>query len=113
MARKRRTFKEKQNWILALLEKRWEFNKRTQPQNPRPPMISATDEETEEEWHDEFGGQRRYYTLGPHVSPDFARTLRAMYANGILYRGTMGNQDAKNYCQKTYFVFYKKKSHCH
>jgi len=113
MARKRRTFREKQQWVLDLLDERWELAKRTHAVNPIAPSISATDEATEEAWHAEFGGYRRYYTIGPCVSPDLTRTLRAMYVNGNLYRGTAGNQDAKNFCQKTYYVFYRLKGHVH
>lgn len=51
--------------------------------------------------------------MGSHVSPDFAKTLRKMWENGILLRSTMGNQGARDggYAMKTYSVFYKSKRH--
>ena len=108
----RRTFKEKQQWILDRFEEKWERIKRT-TNPPRPPSISASDESEEQAWHDEFGGQRIYYTMGGCISPDFARTLRKMYLNGILYRGTAGNEQSPGYVQKTYYVFYRLKYQCH
>lgn len=111
---KRRTFKEKQNWILARLDREWEREKRTSSQ-PYPASISSSDEDDEEAWHQEFGGQRIYYMMGNHVSPDFARTLRAMWNNGILYRSTAGNQGAREggYAMKTYYVSYRCKHQTH
>ena len=108
----RRTFKEKQQWIIDRFEKKWEFIKRTSS-NPIPPSISASDEQEEQAWHDKFGGYRKHYTMGGCISPDFAKTLRAMYENGILYRGTSGNEQSPGYTTKTYYVFYKLKSQCH
>jgi len=110
--KKRRAFEEKQQWILDRFAAKWEFRKRTSTCRIAP-SISASDEKEEEAWHKEFGGQRHYYTLGGCISPDFARTLRKMYENGILRRGTIGNQMAEGYAQKTYHVFYKLKSQCH
>jgi hypothetical protein len=57
-------------------------------------------------WSKEFHGRELQYTLGPNVSPDFARTLRRMYRDGLLVRATSGNQDARNYGQKMYYVAY-------
>jgi hypothetical protein len=113
--RTRRTFKEKQNWVLDRFDRKWQRVLRTIVSGHYAPSISASDEEDEEAWHKEFGGYRRYYTMGGNVSPDFARTLRAMYENGILYRGTAGNQGARDggYAQKTYYVFYTFKQHYH
>lgn len=113
--RKRRSFKEKQNWILERLEQSWERKLRTTISGHYPPSISSSDEDDEEAWHQEFGGQRRYYLMGNHVSPDFARTLRKMWENGILYRATRGNQGARDggYTMKTYYVSYCSKRHHH
>jgi len=112
--RKRRAFKEKQNWILARLKAEWEREKRISS-HPYPASISSSDEDDEAAWHEEFGGQRIYYTMGNHVSPDFARTLRAMWNNGILYRSTAGNQGAREggYAMKTYYVSYRCKHQTH
>ncbi len=106
----RKTFKEKEQWIIDRFESKWEFSKRTSS-NPIPPSISASDEEEEQAWHDEFGGYRKYYTMGGCISPDFAKTLRKMYENGILRRGTSGNEQTPGYTTKTYYVFYKLKTH--
>lgn len=113
--RKRRSFKEKQNWILERLDRKWERILRTTVSGYYPPNISSSDEEDEEAWHQEFGGHRKYYLMGNHVSPDFARTLRKMWENGILYRSTMGNQGARDggYAMKTYYVAYRSKRHHH
>lgn len=112
--KKRRTFKEKQNWILDRLERKWEFNKRTK-KPPFAPSISSSDEAEEEAWHEEFGGYRKYYTMGGCVSPDFARTLREMWQNGLLYRHVNGNQDARlgGFRMKTYYISYTFKQHVH
>lgn len=114
MPRKRRTFKEKQNWILERLDRQWERERRCSSQ-PYAPSISSGDEADEQAWHEEFGGYRRLYTIGAHNSPDFARTLREMYLNGILYRVTGGNQGAREggYAGKTYYVAYYSKQHWH
>lgn len=109
---KRRTFKEKQDWILARLDAQWEVNKRV-CKPPFPPSISSSEEEDEEAWHQEFGGHRKYYTMGPCVSPDFARTLRKMWLNGLLYRYVGGNQDVKSFRMKTYYISYSCKRHVH
>ena len=113
--RKRRTFKEKQNWIIARLEEEWQRTLRISPTTPYSPSISSSDEDDEEAWHADFGGYRIYYMMGNHVSPDFARTLREMWKNGILYRTTQGNQGAREggYAMKTYYVSYWMKSHHH
>jgi cytidylate kinase len=49
------------------------------------------------------------------LSPDFAKTLRKMWENGILYRSTIGNQGARDggYAMKTYYVSYRSKRHHH
>lgn len=111
--RKRRTFEEKQKWVLDRLENAWEYILRTTISGHYAPSISPGDEDDEEAWHQEFGGYRRYYLMGNHVSPDFAKTLRKMWENGILLRSTMGNQGARDggYAMKTYSVFYKLKKH--
>lgn len=115
MGRKRRSFKEKQNWVMARLSEQWEREKRICKTTPYAPNISSSNEEDEEAWHAEFGGHRIYYMIGPHVSPDFSRTLREMWKNGILYRATAGNQEARTggCSQKTYYVAYWMKSHHH
>lgn len=112
---KRRTFQEKQNWILDRLESEWQFTLRTTVTGHMAPSISSGDEEAENAWHEEFGGRRVYYTMGAHSSPDFARTLRKMWRNGLLYRATIGNQGARagGYAQKTYSVHYSLKRHYH
>jgi len=113
--RKRRSFQEKQNWILDRLENEWQRILRTTISGHYPPDISSSDVDDEEAWHKEFGGQRIYYLMGNHVSPDFARTLRKMWENGILYRSTAGNQGARDggYSMKTYYVSYRLKQHHH
>ncbi len=113
--RKRRSFKDKQNWILDRLDRKWSQTLRTTISDHYAPRISSSDEDDEEAWHQEFGGQRHYYLMGPHVSPDFARTLRKMWLNGILYRSTGGNQGARDggYAMKTYYVSYCSKKHHH
>lgn len=113
--RKRRSFKEKQNWILERLEREWQQILRTTVSGHYPPDISPSDESAEEAWHQEFGGYRKWYLMGNHVSPDFARTLRRMWENGILYRSTFGNQGARDggYAMKTYSVSYRLKRHHH
>ena len=111
--RKRRTFEEKQKWVLDRLENAWDYILRTTISGHYAPFISPGDEDDEEAWHREFGGYRKHYLMGNHVSPDFAKTLRKMWANGILLRSTMGNQGARDggYAMKTYSVFYKSKRH--
>jgi hypothetical protein len=113
--KKRRTFEEKQNWILDRLEKAWQLELRTTISGHYAPHISSSNEDDEEAWHQEFGGCRKWYLMGHHVSPDFARTLRRMWKNGILYRATSGNQGARDggYAMKTYYVSYWLKSHHH
>ena len=111
--RKRRTFEEKQRWVLDRLEKAWERTLRTTISGRYAPLISPGDEEDEEAWHQEFGGYRKYYLMGNHVSPDFALTLRKMWEKGILLRKTSGNQGAREggYAMKTYSVHYWSKKH--
>jgi len=111
--RKRRTFEEKQQWVLDRLEKAWELTLRTTISGHYAPSISPGDEEDEDAWHREFGGYRQYYLMGNHVSPDFARTLRRMWENGILLRSIVGNQGARDggYAMKTYGVHYLSKKH--
>jgi hypothetical protein len=113
VAKKRRTFGEKKNWILERLERKWEFELRTTVRGHFAPIICSSDEEDEEAWHAEFGGRRTYYTMGNQVSPDFAKTLRLMWEQGILLRRTLGNQGAREggYAQKTYCVVYSSKKH--
>lgn len=101
----RRTFAEKRAWVLRRLRERYEYSCRTS-NPPMTPIISASEQEDQEAWQKEFGGKEVIYTLGPNVSPDFAKTLRRMWLNGDLKRGTQGNQDARYYNQKTYYVFY-------
>ncbi len=113
--RNRRSFKEKQNWIIERLDREWDWILKTTVLGHYPPDISSNNEEDEEAWHQEFGGYRIWYLMGHHVSPDFARTLRKMWKNGILYRSTGGNQGAREggYAMKTYYVSYRLKRHHH
>ena len=103
--RKRHTYEEKRAWVLALLDKKLEASKRTHipPQRPR---VCAMEPDDQEAWESAFGGKVAIYTLGPNVSPDFARTLRRMWMGGDLLRLVSGNQEARNYCQKTYSISY-------
>ena len=111
--RKRRTLEEKERWVLDRLEKAWERTLRTTISGHYAPLISPSDEKDEECWHQEFGGYRRHYLMGNHVSPDFARTLRKMWEKGILLRKILGNQGAREggYAMKTYSVYYWSKKH--
>ena len=108
--RKRHTYEEKRAWVLAWLDKQLEYSKRVHCGQPMRPWICAVEEETQEAWEKEFGGKVVIYTLGPNVSPDLARTLRRMWYDGDLVRSIIGNQEAKNYCQKTYCVSYSVKT---
>lgn len=108
--RKRHAYEEKRAWVMARLDAKLEYSKRVHAGSPMRPRISATDEDDQTAWQASFGGKVVTYTLGPNVSPDFARTLRRMWLDGDLARGTAGNQDARNYGQKTYFVFYTYKT---
>jgi hypothetical protein len=113
LRRKRRSFEEKQRWVLDRLEKKWEFELRTTVKGHCAPLLSPSEEADEEAWHQEFGGYRKYYLMGNHVSPDFAKTLRKMWENGVLLRKTLGNQGAREggYAMKTYSVYYASKKH--
>lgn len=89
---KRHTYEEKRAWVLSLLEKKWEQNKRT----TSPPLrFSICAIEDQEAWEAAFGGKTNIYTLGPNVSPDFARTLRRMWKDGDLSRLVGGNQESR------------------
>jgi hypothetical protein len=101
----RRKYEEKRAWVLNRLQAQYEYSCRVH-NPPDRPWISATDQDEQEAWHAEFGGKEVIYTMGPNVSPDFARTLRRMYADGDLVRVTNGNQDARSWGQKTYYVAY-------
>ncbi len=103
--RKRHAYEEKRAWVIALLMKRWDNEKRHNVP-PGRPFVCASDEEDQEAWEAAFGGKVVIYTLGPSISPDFARTLRRMFEDGDLARSTIGNQDARSYGQKTYCVSY-------
>ena len=105
MPKKRHTHAEKRAWVLARLNEEWERSKRTH-NPPMRPYISGTDEEDQEAWEAAFGGSVKIYTLGPNVSPGFARTLRRMCRDGDLRRVIQGNQEARQYCQKTYHTSY-------
>ena len=113
LRQKRRSFREKQKWVLDRLEKKWEFELRTTVKGHYAPLLSPSEEADEEAWHQEFGGYRKYYLIGNHVSPDFAKTLRKMWENGVLLRKTLGNQGAREggYKMKTYSVYYASKKH--
>jgi hypothetical protein len=113
LRQKRRSFEEKQRWVLDRLEEKWEFKLRTTVKGHYAPLLSPSDEADEEAWHQEFGGYRKYYLMGNHVSPDFAKTLRKMWENGVLLRKTQGNQGARegSYAKKTYSVYYASKKH--
>ncbi len=102
---KRFTHGEKRAWVMALLEKKWEFAKRVS-NPPGRPSICAVDEKDQEAWEAAFGGKTVIYTMGPNVSPAFARTLRRMWEEGDLSRLIGGNQDARQYNQKTYYIAY-------
>lgn len=105
----RHKFSEKRAWVLARLQAQYEQDCRTHCGQGSRPFISASDQDEQEAWHAAFGGKEIIYTLGPNISPDFARTLRRMYVAGDLARITRGNQDARQYCQKTYYVAYTPK----
>lgn len=105
----RRCHSEKRAWVLARLQAKYEQDCRTHYGQGSRPFVSGSDQEDQEAWHAEFGGKEVVYTLGPSVSPDFARTLRRMWREGDLARITRGNQDARYYCQKTYYVAYTPK----
>jgi hypothetical protein len=113
LRRKRRSFEEKQRWVLDRLEKKWELELRTTVKGHYAPVLSPSEEADEEAWYQEFGGYRVYYLMGNHVSPDFAKTLRKMWENGVLLRKTLGNQGAREggYAMKTYSVYYASKKH--
>ena len=102
---KRRSFEEKRQWILKRFADQFAYSCRVY-NPPQRPWISASDEDEQQAWEKEFGGKVVYYTMGPNVSPDFARTLRRMYIAGELVRSTGGNQDARRYNQKTYYISY-------
>jgi hypothetical protein len=103
--RKRFTHEEKAAWVMARLEEKWQLAKRT-TNPPSRPTICAVDEEDQEAWEAAFGGKVIIYTIGPSVSPGFARTLRRMWEDGDLSRIVGGNQYARYYCQKTYYIAY-------
>jgi hypothetical protein len=101
----RRKYSDKRAWVLARLQAKYEHSSRTH-NPPQRPFICAMDEEDQKAWEAAFGGKVVYYTVGPKISPDFARTLRRMFVEGDLARVTGGNQDARYYCQKTYYISY-------
>ena len=103
---KRFTHMEKAAWVIARLESKLEYSKRVHIGLPMRPFVSATDEKDQEAWESAFGGKVNVYTMGPNISPAFARTLRRMWEEGDLARIIRGNQDAKQYCQKTYYIDY-------
>lgn len=102
---KRHSYAEKRAWVLARLTEKWEREKRI-CSPPGHPFVSGMEEEDQEAWEAAFGGKVVIYTIGPNVSPDFARTLRRMWFDGDLKRSAVGNQDARGYSQKTYCVSY-------
>lgn len=102
---KRRSHAEKRTWVLARLTAKWEQSKRT-CYPPSRPFICAMSTDDQEAWEAEFGGKTLIYTIGPNVSPNFARTLRRMWCDGDLERAVVGNQEARFYAQKTYHICY-------
>jgi len=102
---KRRTHAEKRAWVLARLNEKYERSKRMH-NPPMRPFVCAMEPDDQEAWEVSFGGNVRVYTLGPNVSPGFARTLRRMWMDGDLRRVVGGNQDARHNCQKTYYISY-------
>ena len=102
---KRHTYEAKRAWVLARLQAQYEASCRTH-NPPQRPYITAIEEDEQAAWEAAFGGKVVYYTVGPKISPDFARTLRRMFKEGDLARSTGGNQDARYYCQKTYYISY-------
>lgn len=102
---RRHTHAEKRAWVLARLMDKWEYSKRTSSPACRP-FICAIEEDDQAAWEAVFGGKVHIYTVGPNVSPDFARTLRRMWMEGDLKRSVIGNQDARYYAQKTYVISY-------
>lgn len=103
--RKRFTHAQKRAWVLGRLMEKWEKSKRTHIP-PMIPFICAVEEEDQEAWEAAFGGEVKIYTVGPNVSPGFARTLRRMWMDGDLRRAVIGNQEARSYAQKTYCISY-------
>lgn len=101
----RHSHRSKREWVLARLEAKYAESCRTH-NPPQRPFICAVDEEDQAAWQERFGGYEVIYSLGPNVSPGFARTLRRMFKNGDLKRSLGGNQDARYYCQKTYYISY-------
>ncbi len=89
----RRTYAEKRAWVLGRLTAMWEDSCRTS-NPPLRPFICGMEPDDQEAWEAEFGGQVKIYTVGPNVSPDFARTLRRMWMEGDLARSVGGNQEA-------------------
>lgn len=67
---------------------------------------STFDETFHEAYHERFGLQLVVYIIGPNRCPDANRTLLRMWKDGKLIRKTIGNQDAKFYCQPTYCHMY-------
>jgi len=107
---KRHTHEEKASWVMSRLQGKLEYSKRVHVGNPMRPYVSSSDEDDQEAWKAAFGGKELVYTIGPNISPGFARTLRRMWMDGELARVTHGNQEAKRYGQKTYYVAYTFKS---
>jgi hypothetical protein len=105
----RHTFAEKRAWVLSRLQSKYEQECRTHYGQGTRPFISGSDQDDQRAWNAAFGGKEVIYTIGPNVSPDFARTLRRMFKEGDLARVTGGNQEARHYCQKTYYVAYTPK----
>lgn len=101
----RRKYEEKREWVLRRLQEKYDYSCRVHSP-PQTPWICAIDEEDQRAWQEEFGGQVKIYSMGPNVSPDFARTLRRMCDEGDLRRVVRGNQDARSYNQKTWYIDY-------
>ena len=102
---RRYTHAEKREWILARLMEKWEYAKRTSDP-PCRPFVCTMEPDDQEAWEAKFGGKVDIYTIGPNVSSGFARALRRMWMDGDLKRSVNGNQEAKFYAQKTYYISY-------
>lgn len=66
---------------------------------------AAWDEELMEEFLKAFPEANKtlkVYTIGPMSCPMLDRAARRAHKEGYLRKGSLGNQDAKYYCQRTW-----------